>query len=218
MKLANSIAAFLGGCFFVLAGGCVTKPPSPWQQFYRPNPSATPATTPAQAVTIRNVDWTRVDEWSQTANKEAAASDKPIEEWSEADRLARRAKLFKALQLTKAPADASVLGVSSFESGMNTDPADGTLEVFAKKIGADYAIWATHPLGVRTVTVPFPVSSSSFGSATAFSGARSATAYGSGYSTTMVPVQQERMFHGWLVYYIRNVPAAGTPPALQSKP
>lgn len=178
--------------------GCSSTPV--WEEHYR---GVEPGTHPETAsVVVREVPWSRLDEALREIERARASSDEHPDEWPEDRRLAERARLLTALQISEEPQDVTVLGRSVFRSTRSVDPADGSLERFARSIGADYAVWAAHYEGTRKVRRTEPVQHHGFSTGMSF-GSRRGAMVSPWYGTTFVPVTVEEDEHAWLVYYLK---------------
>jgi hypothetical protein len=140
----------------------------------------------------------------------AAASDAPLDEWPEAERLSMKATLLRALQVTQDPTDVAVLGRSDFRTTEtyrpeSTDQPD--LTGFARSIGATEVIWARGHMGTAETIVREPINTWSYGSEVAWDRRRGrwrSYPY-SEQSTTFVPVRVEAEQFAYIAYYLRDV-------------
>lgn len=182
----------------VALSGCSSTPV--WEEHYR---GVEPGTHPETAsVVVREVPWSRLDEALREIEADRAASDEHPDEWPRERLLAERAQLLTALQISEPAERVEVLGRSVFRSTRPVDPEDGSLEKFARSIGADYAVWAAHYEGTRQVRRTEPVQHHGFSTGVSF-GSRRGTMVSPWYGTTFVPVTVEEDEHAWLVYYLK---------------
>lgn len=174
-----------------------------WKDHYRGTPAG--AYAPTESVTVREVPWSRIDGALRAIEAERAASDTHHDEWTPEQLRAEQAALLSGLQISEAPEEITVLGRSVFRSTDHLSPDDGSLEDFARSIGADYAVWSAHYLGTREVVRREPVVEHGWSSR----GYRDATgAYRRDYTpwdrTVFVPVVVEADQYAWVVYYLRK--------------
>lgn len=174
-----------------------------WQDNYRGAPKG--AYAPTQGVTVREVPWSRVDDTLRRMEAERAASDTHWDEWTSEQRLAEQGELLKGLQISEDPRDVIVLGRSVFRSTDDISPTDGSLDAFARSIGADYAVWSANYLGTKKVAEQEPVyeHGSSYRSYTDGSGNRKRE-YVPWDRTVYVPVVVDADEYVWVVYYLRK--------------
>lgn len=126
--------------------GLLTGCTSVWQDGYQPYASA-PSLSADAKVTVREIPWERMEAALREQEQLLADSDVHWEEWDHEQRLEANAKLLKALQITEDPERVHLIGVSAFRTTDRVKPWDGGLESFARKKGAQYAIWADRYMG-----------------------------------------------------------------------
>jgi hypothetical protein len=147
------VLAWLGVVVMACAAGCATQ----WERGYKPTgPTAAPlpAGTP---VRLREVPFERVQETLRTLTEEAAKSDTHPEDWPQERKDAAKATLLRGLQVTEDPSRVRVLGRSDFSTTDHVRPDDGTLEQFARKVGATTVVWASMYRGRTDTIVDQPV-------------------------------------------------------------
>jgi hypothetical protein len=183
-------------------GGCSTA----WQDHYRGVAAGVHPPTPAsQPVTIREVPWSRLDATLRSIEERRAASDIHPDEWTDEQRAEERTDLLRGLQISESPDDILVLGRSVFRSTDHLRPDDGTLERFARSIGADFAVWSANHLGTRRVTRQQPVHEHGFHSRRyTDSDGRRRTTYEPWDRTVFVPVSVDADEYAWVVYFLRR--------------
>lgn len=187
----------------IALGGCA----SVWQRNFESRSGVALNALPAKApVHVREVPWSRVEQALVDLSKLWEESDEPYEEWSLEKKRDADARLLRALQVTESPDQVLVVGRSSFKSTERVRPGSGDLEDFARKIGADTAIWASRYVGRGERIETQPVYSSGYRHVQYYD-ARSnkyRTRYEYDDWTTYVPVVVEADETAWVVYYLRN--------------
>ncbi len=186
-------------------GGCV----STWQRTFEASSAASsPARfEPTEDVVIRGVPWSRLNSALRAIDRERAESDIHPDEWPPSKQAAERVRLVKALQLSEDPAKVVILGRSVFRTTRDVDPIDGSLERFARSIGADYAIWSTTSLGKAQTVEQEPVTRTGYASRRFRDRDGRHDDDSFWYNETIfVPVVVEREEYAWVVYYIRVLP------------
>lgn len=183
-------------------GGCSTA----WQDHYRGVAAGVhPPTPAAQPVTIREVPWSRLDATLRSIEERRAASDIHPDEWPAKRHAEERAELLRGLQISESPDEILVLGRSVFRSTDHLRPEDGSLERFARSIGAEYAVWSAHYLGTREVVRKEAVTEHGWSSRGYRDGSgRYRRDYQPWDRTVFVPVVVEADEHAWIVYYLRK--------------
>ncbi|MAY73911.1 MAG: hypothetical protein CMJ31_04155 [Phycisphaerae bacterium] len=180
----------------LLLPGCA----SAWETHFAPSAGASLAPDPDGYVEIRRVPWERLDEALHKLEEDVANSDTHPSEWPQ-DRLASRdAKVLRALQISEPVDRARILGRSVFRSTRPISPDDGSLEQFAQKIGADYAVWTSRYEGKTLVTDRETVTTQGY----VWDGYRDRR-YGGNYSfneTTYIPVVVEADEYAWIAYFV----------------
>ncbi len=187
----------------LMLGGCA----SIWERTYEPRAEAlTGRISRSDDVTVRKVPWSRLEATLTELSEAQADRDIHWDEWPDADRKAADAVLLRGLQVSEDPSLIEVLGRSSFKSTDRLKPTDGSLERFAAKIGATYAIWSSKVLGKTDKIVQEPVRESGFRPIRYYD--RKRGRYGTRYEyddwTTYVPVVIEADETAWVVYYLRH--------------
>lgn len=187
--------------FVAALGGCA----SPWQRTFRASSSA--EFEPTAHVIIRGVPWSRLDAALRENARVRAESDVHPDEWTAEQRAEERDRLVNALQLSEDPGDIAILGRSVFRTTRDVDPLDGSLERFARSIGADYVIWSTTTLGKAQSVEQEPVTRHGYASRRFRSrdGRHDDATYWYD-ETVFVPVVVEREQYAWMIYYIRVLP------------
>ncbi len=177
-----------------------------WQDHYRGVAAGVHPPTPAsEPVTIREVPWARLDATLRSIEARRAASDIHRDEWTQQERDDERTELLRGLQISEDPDTIIVLGRSVFRSTNHLRPDDGSLERFARSIGADFAIWSANHLGTRRVTRQQQVHEHGFhGRRYTDSQGRRRTAYEPWDRTVFVPVSVDADEYAWVVYYLRR--------------
>lgn len=197
---ARAVLFAAGVC---LLTGCASE----WERAYVPSmPSDTPhASLGADAqVRIRDVPWQRIDGALRELEAERAASDAPPDEWPPEKQEAAKQKLLTALQVTAPASEVEILGRSVFRTTSDTNPHDGELAAFARKIGADTVVWASNYLGKTQVVRDEPVSEWRSGTwSSGRHGSRRSDTFTEN-STIWVPVVVEADEHAFIAYFLRG--------------
>ncbi len=177
-----------------------------WKDHYRGVAAGVhPPIPAAEPVTIREVPWTRLDTTLRSIEARRAASDIHRDEWTDEERAEERTELLRGLQVSEGPGTVIVLGRSVFRSTDHLSPDDGSLERFARSIGADLAVWSAHHLGTRRVTRQQQVHEHGFhGRRYTDAQGRRRTAYEPWDRTVFVPVSVDADEYAWVVYYLRR--------------
>lgn len=189
-------------CVLILAiSGCA----SAWKNHYR---GAEPGVfAPTESVTIREIPWSRLDETLRSIESARAASDIHPDEWTDAQRAAEHAALLRGLQVSEDPGSVVVIGRSVFRSTDHLRPEDGSLERFARSIGADLAVWSANHLGTRRVTRQQPVHEHGYTTRRITTpDGRKRTEHIPWDRTFYVPVAVDADEYAWVVYYLRRSP------------
>ncbi len=184
-----------------LLGGCASL----WERSFEPRTRAALLDSPS-TVTVREVSWDRLERALLELSQEQARRDIAWDEWSETEKQQADAKLLRALQISEPVEDMEVLGRSSFKTTDRIRPGDGSLERFARKIGADYAIWSRRYLGKTDRVVREPVQESGYRQIRYYDrkSKRYRTRYDYEYWTTYVPMVVKADESAWVVYYLRR--------------
>jgi hypothetical protein len=117
--------------------------------------------------------------------------------------LAAKQKLLTALQVTADPAHVEILGRSEFRTTSETNPNDGELAAFARKLGAETVVWSSNYLGKAQIVRDEPVTEWRTGSWSSGHGTRRYQTYTES-ATIWVPVVVEGDEHAFLVYFLRT--------------
>jgi len=181
----------------------ITGCQSAWETAFQPASGAITGPLPrGRAVALRRVPWERLDAALTDLEAQLAASDTHVTEWPQ-DRLdERKAQLLTALQISEPPPSVSVLGRSVFRSTAPIEPDDGSLEAFARKIGATHAVWSARYEGKTTVVNREPVTTTGY----VWDGTRDRFGYDRNLTyneTTYVPVVVEADEYAWVAYFLR---------------
>jgi hypothetical protein len=121
----------------------------------------------AAPVRIRKVPWDRMQQTLSDLERDATTSDVRPENWSPAQKADAKVRLLRALQFEGAPEQTTVLGRSEFrttETILPEGPDRGSLEAFARKVGATDVMWSSRILGRTEKVVEQPVTSFNNGS------------------------------------------------------
>jgi len=200
----RSVGLVAIGLMVGLAGGvmgsCST---SPWQSEYVAAGTPIAAAEYRGAVRVREVPWERVQQTLTVLQKEWAESDVPPDEWSDAQKLERKAKLLRGLQVTSDPRSVEVLGRSEFRTTDRLRPDDGELMAFAKKIGATSVVWSSIYMGKTDVVRNEPVTEYRTGSHDRWNGGGNSRTF-SETSTVYVPIVVKADERAWVAYFLRD--------------
>lgn len=127
-----------------LATGCAS---SPWESEFRAACAPVASLTKDAPIRIREVEWDRVQTTLREISSERAASDTHPDDWPQEKKDAELNRLLKGLQIQGSAPAVRLLGRSDFRTTARTRPDDGTLEEFARRIGATTVIWTSSYLG-----------------------------------------------------------------------
>ncbi len=193
------ILLFLPLCFLFV--GCASN----WEQSFEPRAESSGLESSA-AVVVREVPWERLERTLEDLSRLRAERDIAWEEWPESQKQEADAMLLRALQVSQPSAEIEILGRSSFKTTDRMHPGDGSLERFARKIGADYAIWSRRYLGKADRVVREPVQESGYRQIRYYDrkSKRYRTRYDYEYWTTYVPMVVKADESAWVVYYLRR--------------
>jgi len=103
------------------------------------------------------VPFERIQATLTSLTEQAARSDVHPDDWPREKRDAAHAELLRGLQVSENPATIRVLGRSEFTTTDRIRPDDGTLEKFARKIGASTVVWSSAYRGQADIIVDHPV-------------------------------------------------------------
>ena len=191
-----------------LAGGCAA---SPWEENFRPAPGlhgGLPGPAGADAeVTIRAVEWERLQAFEAEARERSMGRDLPFDEWPEEWRDFERAEFLRMIRITEDPDLIEDLGTSEFVVPGTLDPYDGSLESFARRIGARYAVVGARGVGLRDVIVYAPLTTwyDDAPSVRRGRGGHGVRTYsGTGTATSYVPRVVKRDSTQYVVYFARS--------------
>ena len=140
----NSFGALVALCMGMVLSGCES---SPWESQYHSLGVTVPGLGPADRVVIREVAWDRVQGTLTQLEAERSASDVHVDDWTEEQKAAAKARLLRGLQVSGDPKAVELLGRSDFRTTSAVRPDDGSLESFARRIGATKVVWARQYLG-----------------------------------------------------------------------
>lgn len=195
--------------FITLALLCLTLPvgctSSPWAASFTPAfPRAAPPRVPEDApVLIRAVPWERLNDHALYLKQRETDSDTHITEWSPAQHAEVRANLLRALQVTDDPATITVVGSSHFKTIDALNPADGTLERFARRRGSNLVVWARRYAGLVDTIIEHPTTTHTTGWR---SGPRYRREHYTETSTTWVPFRVAAEEYAYTAYFLRRGP------------
>lgn len=196
-------AAMTVSAMLTVLAGCA----SAWESNFQPTAGAAiERGSPDSLVRVRRVPWERLNATLVNLERDLVESDVHPSEWP-ADRLrARDGEVLRALQISEGPDRARILGRSVFRSTRPVTPDDGELEAFARKIGADYAVWSSRYEGKTLVTDRQPVTTQGF-VWDGYGDRRGFYRGGGSYTeTTFVPVVVEADEYAWIAYFVRVGP------------
>lgn len=122
--------------------------PTPWQQAYRAEPGlAAPASPMNQrSLRVREVPWQRLAPALDAQHEAEVASDVPPDQWPVEKRATLQEGLLRQLQFPQ-PQRVELLGRSLFVTTSFAALSPGELDSFARRIGADEAVYATRDMG-----------------------------------------------------------------------
>jgi hypothetical protein len=194
------IAAVSGTLLVGWLAGCSSE----WERAYSPAGASAAPLHAGQPLKIRDVPWQRLDVALYELEQERAASDAPPDEWPDEKKAAAKQKLLTALQVTADASSVEILGRSTFRTTWTTNPNDGELAAFARKIGADTVVWSSNYLGKAQVVRDEPVSEWRSGSwSTGPDGRRRSDTF-SENSTIWVPIVVEADENAFVAYFLRT--------------
>jgi len=190
----------------LLLTGCT----SVWKSTFVPSPGATTSAPLDQSATIRvrELDWQRLQQGIGELQARVAASNAPVEEWSESEKADLKAALLRILQVTDDPSSVTILGRSDFRTTQSyrLETADQPdLIAFARSIGATQVIWSRGYLGKADTIVSEPVHTWGWGNDPSWD-RRHGRWRGGSYadsSTTFVPVRIEADEFAYYAYFLR---------------
>lgn len=187
-----------------LAAGCS----NPYRESYSASPlaGAPPASPSKQPVAIREVEAARLDAHVSAYRARREASDKAIEDFTEAEHAEEMNRLLTVLRIPGAFPDVVVLGVSDFRlSGSGAFNATQATEE-ARRHAADTVVYCRRYLGRYREVDHVPVTERS-----TYYGRRYDRRTGRSYgysstfdSTTWVPVAVDRDAWRLTVFYLRH--------------
>jgi hypothetical protein len=120
--------------------------PSVWERSFEFE-SGVSGAAPTAGVVVREAPWGRVGPALEAERERIIASDTHREDWAPDRARENEIEVLAALQLPIDPANARLLGRSHFKTTQPVAPEAGELAAFGAGLGADYAIWASQPLG-----------------------------------------------------------------------
>lgn len=196
---ALGVAAVLG------LAGCQA---SPWKENFAPTGDAAATLAPTAAVELRQVPWERLQAFLQQMEAENARSDVNPADWPAEKRLATKAALLRALQVSEDPATVDVLGRSDFRTTdrISPDAADAAdLQKVAREFGADRVVWSRRFVGKSETIVQEPITSYSSGTAWGTGNRKNnnRSVYYSESSTTWVPLRITADEYAYVAYFLR---------------
>lgn len=186
------------GLLGLVLGGCA----SPWAANYRAEHHAQHLPdVERESVTVREVTWARVGPVLGELEELVAESDTHPDDWDQEKIDEAHAKLFAGLQLSEDSSSLVLLGRSWFATTDNIRPGDGSLARFARRIGADYAIWTSTSLGEVERIVTRPVTTHHREFSNGRRGGRTRT----GSATSYVPIVVRAEETGYIAFFVRRV-------------
>jgi hypothetical protein len=212
-NMSARVLSYLIMVLMVSGTGCASN----WQRFYQANPGTNGKTFAAtDAAQVRTVEFERLSRFMEEENKRRAESNTAVEDVPLSERIQAKNRLLEVLRLKERNDDIAFLGWSEFDSPRNEDPKDGTLEQFAKSVGADYVMVASRYGGQSTQVVNMPITSYSSSNANAYLYGRNgyagtANIYSSGTSTTWVPTPVARNHFVYTCMFFRKMRSGETP-------
>ncbi len=191
------------GLLFLFASGCG----SAWQRAYESRSASAVSRLPASVpVVVREVPWPRLEQALTELAQRRTTSDVHYDDWSLEDKRAADAVLLRALQVPEPHEEFEILGRSSLKTTDRLQPMDGSLEKFARSVGATHVIWGARVVGKTDKVVREPVQHTGFRPIEYYdrSNRRYRTRYEFDDWTTYVPVVVEADETAWVVYYLRK--------------
>jgi hypothetical protein len=199
--------AFTAGIALTL-GGCAA--PTMWETNLERGPEGasaamlkSPSSSQIAMVKVRKAPWERIQSVLFDIERDVAASDAPVEEWTPDQLRAMEAKLLKGLQVTAAPERVQVLGRSTF-STTDALPQEDSLQALGAKLGATHVVWSSQVVGKVDKIVSSPASSNTYGTRYRRNsdGSRDPDSYQES-TTTWIPVRVTADQVGAIAYFLR---------------
>ena len=144
------IAALLASTTFIALSGCSTS--TVWENEFRRGEATASPLSQNSSVRIREVSWDRVNQTIAEINEKLAKSDTHYDDWTPEQKSRLKAQMLKGLQVSTPANEVELLGRSEFRTTDRVRPDDGSLEAFARKIGATTVIVTSSYLG-KTDTI-----------------------------------------------------------------
>ena len=201
-RMGNRIASLaLVAASLSLLVGCSQ---TPWEsQFKRGEAIASPLDTTTQ-VKLREVPWERVQKTLTEIQDKLAKSDTHIDDWTPAEKTRLRGELLRGLQISTPPQDVEVLGRSEFRTTSGIRPGDGSLEAFARKLGATTVVYTTAYLGKAEAVRQEAVQSYRTGSHYYDRNGKHRDSVLSESSIYWVPVTVQADENGYIAFFLRE--------------
>ena len=146
MAIARFSTILLLSAFTLLAfAGCTTS--SVWENEFRRGESRAMPRSQNASIRIREVPWERVNQTLIEINEKLAKNDTHYDDWSPDQKARLKSQMLRGLQISTPAEQVDILGRSEFRTTDRLRPEDGTLEAFARKVGATTVIITTAYLG-----------------------------------------------------------------------
>jgi hypothetical protein len=178
-----------------LISGCS----SVWSTYYKPNlPTTKGPHKQTESAQVRVVEPERMFGHLEEENRRINESNIALEDEPKQARTERRGRFLLAIRLKEKPEDIVVLGYSSFFSPTVLDPRDGTLEAFARSLGADYAAVSSRFAGTGTRVISVPSTTAAY-----VGSPDGPSAWGT--ATTNTPMLVQQAYYEYVVFYLRKL-------------
>lgn len=206
--------SFIIGMLLVGLLGAPACGPSAWERGFSGSGAVAPARAKNAPVTLREVEWDRLQKTLAELMAERVASDVDPEEWPREQKESAKARLLRCLRVSQDPASIEVLGRTDFRTTAPIRPDDGELEALARKVGATMVVWSSTYLGQTDEWRQEPVTEYRTTTVWTSRGGKKRP-YASTYtetSTYWIPVVVRADEHAWVAYFLRDLDAIAADP------
>jgi hypothetical protein len=184
-----------------LLAGCSQ---TPWESQFKRGEAAAEPLNSSTPVKLREVPWERVQHALSDIQDKLSKSDTHVDDWSQEEKTRLRGELLRGLQVATPPQNIEVLGRSEFRTTSGIRPGDGSLEAFARKLGATTVVYTSTYLGKAEAVRQEAVQSYRTGSHYYDRNGTHRDSVLSESSIYWIPVAVQADEHGFIAFFLRE--------------